>query len=121
MQLPQVSPSSLAIINPDLGQECPRCFWHDRWDKKKHKADQPTACARPRGIFPSLPGGIDRILKTMADRCAPNLPGFLAAAGFTRGTAPLWASLYTYSWFVGFFLAGGLYLLLTWWLGSEES
>ncbi len=77
MNLPQVSPSSLGIINPDLGQECPRCFWHDRWDKKAYKKDQPTACQRPRGIFPSLPGGIDRILKTMADKCAPKLPAFL--------------------------------------------
>jgi len=35
-------------------KECPRCFWLE-----KHKVWK-----RPNGIFPSLPSGMDRILKT---------------------------------------------------------
>jgi len=44
----KLSPSSLNLM-----KECPRCFWltrHNVWQ-------------RPAGIFPSLPNGMDRILK----------------------------------------------------------
>ncbi len=43
----------------------------------------------------------------------PCVPGFLAAAFPTAfpDVAPLWKSIYSYAWFVGFFVAGGLYLL----------
>ncbi|MGC9309744.1 MAG: PD-(D/E)XK nuclease family protein [Candidatus Nanoarchaeia archaeon] len=49
----KLSPSKLNLM-----QECPRCFWltlHKIWK-------------RPTGIFPSLPSGMDRILKTHFDR-----------------------------------------------------
>lgn len=39
-------------------QECPRCFWLE-----KHKVWK-----RPSGIFPSLPSGMDGILKTHFDK-----------------------------------------------------
>ena len=39
-------------------KECPRCFWLD-----KHKVWK-----RPAGIFPSLPSGMDGILKTHFDK-----------------------------------------------------
>ena len=45
----KLSPSSLSLM-----KECPRCFWltqHGVWK-------------RPAGIFPSLPSGMDAILKT---------------------------------------------------------
>jgi len=46
------SPSSLSLL-----KECPRCFWlHFNKDIK-----------RPEGIFPSLPSGMDRILKQHFD------------------------------------------------------
>ncbi len=48
----KLSPSSISLM-----QECPRCFWlaqHDVW-------------SRPAGIFPSLPSGMDRILKKHFD------------------------------------------------------
>jgi hypothetical protein len=48
----KLSPSSISLM-----QECPRCFWlnqHDIWN-------------RPAGIFPSLPSGMDRILKKHFD------------------------------------------------------
>ena len=44
----KLSPSSLNLM-----KECPRCFW-----LTKHKVWK-----RPTGIFPSLPSGMDKILK----------------------------------------------------------
>jgi len=49
----KLSPSALNLM-----QECPRCFWlthHKVWK-------------RPAGIFPSLPSGMDRILKIHFDK-----------------------------------------------------
>ena len=40
----------------------------------------------------------------------PNLPGFLKAAGAIKGEKNLFDELYVYAWFIGFLLAGGLYL-----------
>jgi hypothetical protein len=51
--MPQLSASTLRIF-----QECPRCFW-------LHINKQ---IERPRGPFPSLPSGIDRILKSYFER-----------------------------------------------------
>lgn len=47
-----LSPSTL-----NLFLECKRCFWIDKVKKIK----------RPRGIFPSLPGGMDRAIKIYFD------------------------------------------------------
>jgi hypothetical protein len=44
----KLSPSKLSVL-----RDCPRCFW---WENVKK-------LPRPRGIFPSLPGGMDRALK----------------------------------------------------------
>lgn len=49
----KLSPSSLNLM-----QECPRCFWLDKHDTWK----------RPSGIFPSLPSGMDRVLKNHFDK-----------------------------------------------------
>jgi hypothetical protein len=46
------SPSSLSLL-----KDCPRCFW---LQFRKY-------IKRPEGIFPSLPGGMDRILKIHFD------------------------------------------------------
>jgi len=49
----KLSPSTLSLMH-----ECPRCFWltnHDVWK-------------RPAGIFPSLPSGMDSILKKHFDK-----------------------------------------------------
>lgn len=43
----------------------------------------------------------------------PNLPGFLAGVGLTSGTTPFFATIYTYAWFVGLFVAGAAYLILS--------
>lgn len=49
----------IRFSNSTLGtyRDCPRCFWLEINHKLK----------RPRGIFPSLPGGVDRVLKVYFD------------------------------------------------------
>jgi len=49
----KLSPSSLKLM-----QECPRCFW----------LTQNKIWKRPQSIFPTLPSGMDKILKTHFDR-----------------------------------------------------
>ena len=46
------SPSQIGLL-----KECPKCFW----------LNYNTEIIRPRGIFPSLPSGMDRILKEHFD------------------------------------------------------
>lgn len=48
----RLSPSALNLFN-----ECPRCFWLEKVRNIK----------RPRGIFPSLPGGMDLVIKHYFD------------------------------------------------------
>lgn len=43
----------------------------------------------------------------------PNLPGFLHAAGVVDSVPPIFDTLYHYAWFVGAFVAGGLYLIFS--------
>lgn len=47
-----------------LFKECPRCFWL-HYVKNVH---------RPRGIFPSLPGGMDLVIKKYFDQYRGSLP-----------------------------------------------
>lgn len=47
-----LSPSAL-----NLFEDCPRCFWLEKREKIR----------RPRGIFPSLPGGMDLAIKAYFD------------------------------------------------------
>jgi hypothetical protein len=49
----KLSPSSLNLMH-----ECPRCFWLEKHEVWK----------RPNGIFPSLPSGMDNILKVHFDK-----------------------------------------------------
>ncbi len=49
----KLSPSAL-----NLFLDCPRCFWLEKNKNIK----------RPRGIFPSLPGGMDLVIKTYFDK-----------------------------------------------------
>lgn len=48
----------------NLFKECPRCFWL-HFNKNVH---------RPRGIFPSLPGGMDLMIKKYFDQYRGQLP-----------------------------------------------
>ncbi|HTF89784.1 MAG TPA: NCS1 family nucleobase:cation symporter-1 [Planctomycetota bacterium] len=43
---------------------------------------------------------------------APNVPGFLKATHVIGGERNFFDTLYTFAWFVGFLLAGGIYLAL---------
>jgi len=92
--MPQLSATTLKLF-----QECPRCFWL-HVNKK---------IERPRGPFPSLPSGIDRVLKGYFDtyRRSGALPpliqgkldGTLATSALTlgfddaRAHARLWGKL----------------------------
>mgnify|MGYP000954077296 CR=1 FL=1 len=64
-----LSPSAL-----NLFKDCPRCFWLEKVKGIK----------RPRGIFPSLPGGMDRVIKTYFDtyRVKKTLPPELHTSDF---------------------------------------
>lgn len=90
----QLSASTLKLF-----QECPRCFWLHITRRLE----------RPRGPFPSLPSGIDRVLKAYFNRYRPSgrLPpliqgkvdGVLSTAELTLGFndpacgARLWGKL----------------------------
>lgn len=65
----KLSPSTL-----NLFLECPRCFWFEKVKGIK----------RPRGIFPSLPGGMDRVIKIHFDsfRSKDMLPPELSGEEF---------------------------------------
>lgn len=58
----QLSNSSLSVFC-----DCPRCFF----------LDKKLGIPRPRGIFSSLPGGIDKILKEQMDANRGKLPEML--------------------------------------------
>lgn len=51
----------------------------------------------------------------------PNIPGFLKAAHITQGPPTVFDDLYVYAWFIGFLLAGGLYLAGMRWRASAGS
>jgi NCS1 family nucleobase:cation symporter-1 len=50
----------------------------------------------------------------------PNLPGFLGTIKVME-VAPFWTKLYSYAWFVGFFLSGGVYLVLQRLFGDSKA
>ncbi|MFQ5945960.1 MAG: PD-(D/E)XK nuclease family protein [Anaerolineae bacterium] len=58
-EIVRLSPSSLGLL-----LDCPRCFW------LRFRAGH----ERPRGIFPSLPGAMDRVIKAYFDRYRGSLP-----------------------------------------------
>jgi NCS1 family nucleobase:cation symporter-1 len=43
---------------------------------------------------------------------APNVPGFLKAAGFVHGSKNFFDAIYVYAWFTGVFIAGAVYFAL---------
>ncbi len=40
----------------------------------------------------------------------PNVPGFLKSAHLFSGAENIFDSIYVYAWFIGFIIAGGVYL-----------
>lgn len=89
--------AQLSATTLKLFQECPRCFWLHVNQKLE----------RPRGPFPSLPGGIDRVLKVYFDSyrsrgvlpplVSRHIPGRLSATaltlGFNDSQGRLWGKL----------------------------
>lgn len=69
-----LSPSKLGIY-----RECTRCFY----DANVLKIE------RPRGIFPSLPGGVDRVMKDYGDQYRGQMMPHLA----TKLTGTLWGTV----------------------------
>ena len=69
-------PYKLSPTKINLFIECPRCFWldlHKEW-------------SRPAGIFPSLPSGMDKILKEHFDRfIGKSLPPEICSNGECEG------------------------------------
>ena len=57
-----LSPSKLSVF-----LECKKCFWDS------YAAD----CPKPRGIFPSLPGGMDLVMKNYFEQFRGSLPPIL--------------------------------------------
>lgn len=58
-----LSPSKIGVL-----KDCPKCFYNANVLKVE----------RPRGIFPSLPGGVDLVMKHCIDAGRPNLTYKLA-------------------------------------------
>jgi NCS1 family nucleobase:cation symporter-1 len=55
-------------------------------------------------------GGYNRVaIVAFVLAVLPNLPGFLAAAGAVDSVPAVFSTIYTYAWFVGFLVAGGVY------------
>lgn len=69
---------------------------------------------RKRGPYRYRSGVHPAALLALAVGVAPNVPGFLQAAGWVDTVPEIFASLYTYAWFGGFVLAGVVYWGLAW-------
>ncbi|MGK3959824.1 NCS1 family nucleobase:cation symporter-1 [Sorangium sp. So ce118] len=69
-----------------------------------------------RGGAYEYQGGVNwRAMAALAAGVLINLPGFLAEAvpSMKDGVPEVLRSIYTYAWFVGFFVSGGLYVLFS--------
>ena len=61
----------------------------------------------------NLKGGLALVLGV-----APNIPGFLHSVHLLETVDPIWDTIFTGAWFVGFVIAAGVYVLLN--LGSKQ-
>jgi NCS1 family nucleobase:cation symporter-1 len=77
----------------------------DYWILRKRELDV-AELYRPYGKYAGT-NGIAVIALILG--ILPNLPGFLKAAGATSGPPDVWDTIYVYAWFVGLFIAGGVY------------
>ena len=81
---------SLSASKLNILKDCPRCFWFHMTKKIE----------RPRGIFPSLPSGMDRIIKeyfdtyrgSMPPELRPHVPGVLWGTKEEIGKLRQWQS-----------------------------
>ena len=68
--------------------------------------------ASPSGPYYFSRGYNLAALAALAAGVAPNVPGFMQAAGVAHGVHWLWVRVYEYAWFVGFGVAAAVYLAL---------
>jgi NCS1 family nucleobase:cation symporter-1 len=73
---------------------------------------------RHGGIYDGSNGWNLRGLTALAIGVLPNLPGFAHSVSLVRSVPPIFDTLFTAAWFVGFFLSGIVYILLN--LGAKE-
>lgn len=67
-------------------------------------------------------GGVNpKAILALAIGVAPNVPGFLKAGGFVDSVPAIFNDIYTYAWFVGFFLSGLIYFVLTGTRSADEA
>jgi NCS1 family nucleobase:cation symporter-1 len=79
----------------------------DYWILRKKQLDVP-ALYRDDGKHPRVNG---RAMIALFGAILPNVPGFLGVIGAAQ-VGSFWTSLYSYAWFVGFFLSALLYYAL---------
>jgi NCS1 family nucleobase:cation symporter-1 len=68
---------------------------------------------RRHGPYEYRGGYNPKAFVALAVGIAPNVPGFLTTVGWVAEVPAVFDQLYTYAWFVGFFVAGLLYWLLS--------
>jgi nucleobase:cation symporter-1, NCS1 family len=77
----------------------------DYWLVRRTELDVPDLY-RPTGRY----AGVNPVaLVALVVGVAPNIPGFLKAAGVLWGPANFFDTIYVYAWFTGFIIAGGIY------------
>ncbi len=76
---------------------------------------------RKKGKYTYYRGWNPIALFALALGVAPNVPGFLVAAGAVDQVPGIFVTLYTYAWFIGFGLSGTIYLVvsLVWHPGAK--
>ncbi|WP_310620101.1 NCS1 family nucleobase:cation symporter-1 [Flexibacterium corallicola] len=67
---------------------------------------------RLKGMYTAYQGWNWAGLGALIIGILPNLPGFLASVGLIGAVSPLFATIYTYAWFVGLFMSAIAYLVL---------
>ena len=78
---------------------------------RKTKLDLP-ALYDPNGVYKYAGGYNPAAIIALVVAILPNAPGFLAQIGKIE-VASFWSTFYSYAWFTGFFIAMGLYYVLT--------
>lgn len=68
---------------------------------------------RSEGAYTYVRGWNPVALIALAAGVLPNIPGFLQAAGVFEAVPAIFGSIYTYAWFVGLLISGGLYWALS--------
>jgi nucleobase:cation symporter-1, NCS1 family len=79
----------------------------DYWIVRNKELDVPELY-RPNGKY----GGVNWVaMVALVVGIAPNVPGFLKAAGAFHGPPNFFDAIYVYAWFIGLVLAGGIYFV----------